>query len=72
MAAVTEEVWLQCFKNNIKKKPASNTIRARILRLSDRLRLEKREGRKRAAEKYEPIKGHFPGARLLESSFEAL
>ena len=62
MAAVTEEVRLQCFKNNIKKKPAPNTIRARILMLSDRLRLEKREGRKRAAEKYEPIKGHFPGA----------
>ena len=40
MAAVTEEVWLQCFKNNIKKKPAPNTIRARILMLSDRLRLE--------------------------------
>jgi putative transposase len=30
--------------------------------LSDRLKLEKRKGRKTAAEKYEPIKGHFPGA----------
>jgi len=62
MTAVTEEVYLQCFKNKIKKKPAPNTIRARILALSDHLRVEKREGKKRAAEKYEPIKGHFPGA----------
>ena len=62
MMAVTEEVYLQCFKNKIKKKPAPNTIRARILALSDHLRVEKREGKKRAAEKYEPIKGHFPGA----------
>jgi len=53
---------VQCFKNKIKKKPAPNTIRARILALSDHLRVEKREGKKRAAEKYEPIKGHFPGA----------
>src|ERR1700740_1752382 len=30
----------------------------RILALSDHLRVEKREGKKRAAEKYEPIKGH--------------
>jgi putative transposase len=62
MTALTEEVYLQCFKNKIKKKPAPNTIRARILALSDHLRVEKREGKKRAAEKYEPIKGHFPGA----------
>jgi putative transposase len=62
MAAVNEEVWLQCFKKKIKMKPAANTIRARILMVSDRLKMEKREGKKRAAEKYEPIKGHFPGA----------
>ena len=62
MTAVIEEVHLQCFKHNIKKKPHPNTIRARIAMLSDRLKLEKRKGRKAAAEKYEPIKGHFPGA----------
>jgi hypothetical protein len=28
----------------------------------DRLKLDKREGRKAAAEKYEPTRGHFPGA----------
>jgi hypothetical protein len=60
MTAVTEEVYLQCFKNKIKKKPAPNTIRARILAVSDHLRVEKREGKKRAAEKYEPIKGTSP------------
>jgi putative transposase len=62
VAAVVEEVNLQCFNSKIKGKPAPNTIRARVSVLSDRLKLEKREGRKRAAEKYEPLKGHFPGA----------
>jgi len=36
--------------------------------------LEKRKGKKAAAEKYEPIKGHFPGAipmlKRLEQSFQ--
>jgi putative transposase len=62
MAAVIEEVELQCFKRKIKKRPHPNTVRARIAMLSDRLKLEKRKGRKAAAEKYEPLKGHFPGA----------
>src|SRR5260370_12143176 len=62
VAAVVEEVILQCLNSKIKGKPAPNTIRARVSVLSDRLKLEKREGRKRAAEKYEPLKGHFPGA----------
>src|SRR6202171_304567 len=60
--AVVEEVNLQCFNSKIKGKPAPRTIRARVSVLSDRLKLEKREGRKRAAEQYEPLKGHFPGA----------
>jgi hypothetical protein len=30
------------------------------LAVSDHLRVEKREGKKRAAEKYEPIKGTSP------------
>ena len=61
-AAVIEEVQLQCFKSGIKDTPHADTIRQRIAALPDRLKLEKRKGRKAAAEKYEPIKGHFPGA----------
>ena len=61
VAAVIEEVQLQCFKAKI-KKPHAATIRRRVTALPDRLKLEKRESRKAAAEKYEPIKGHFPGA----------
>ena len=56
-----EEVELQCFKAKL-KKPGANTVRRRIAMLSERLKLEKRKGRKAAAAKYEPIKGHFPGA----------
>ena len=55
-----EEVNLQCFKANL-KRPGASTIRQRIENLSERLKLEKRKGRTAAAEKYEPIKGHFPG-----------
>jgi putative transposase len=62
VAAVVEEVRLQCFKSNIKNQPHADTIRQSVAALPDRLQLEKRKGRKAAAEKYEPIKGHFPGA----------
>ena len=61
VAAVIEEVQLQCFKAKA-KKPHAATVRRRVAALPDRLKLEKRESRKAAAEKYEPIKGHFPGA----------
>jgi len=61
ITAVIEEVNLQCFKAKL-KRPGASTIRRRIANLSERLKLEKRKGRKAAAEKYEPIKGHFPGA----------
>jgi putative transposase len=61
VAAVIEEVQLQCFKAKI-KNPHAATVRRRVAALPDRLKLEKRESRKAAAEKYEPIKGHFPGA----------
>jgi putative transposase len=60
-AAVIEEVRLQCFKAKI-ARPGDSTVRRRIALLSDRIKVEKRKGRKAAAEKYEPIKGHFPGA----------
>jgi putative transposase len=59
--AVIEEVNLQCFNAKL-KAPSANTVRRRIGVLSDRLKFEKRVGKKAAAEKYEPIKGHFPGA----------
>jgi putative transposase len=39
VAAVVEEVNLQCFNSKIKGKPAPNTIRARVSVLSDRLLL---------------------------------
>jgi putative transposase len=61
VTAVIEEVELQCFKANL-ERPGASTIRRRIAMLSDRVRLEKRKGKKAAAEKYEPIRGHFPGA----------
>src|SRR5215472_18081854 len=61
VTAVIEEVELQCFQANV-ERPNSSTVRRRIAMLSDRLKLEKRKSIKAAARKYEPIRGHFPGA----------
>jgi putative transposase len=61
VSAVIEEVALQCFKAKL-KTPDASTVRRRVAMLSDRLKLEKRKNKKAAAQKYEPIKGHFPGA----------
>jgi putative transposase len=61
MSAVIEEVELKCFQAKL-KKPDASTVRRRIAMVSDRIKLERRRSKKVAAEKYEPIKGHFPGA----------
>lgn len=42
--------------------PHPNTIRNRIKNISDEERIRKRIGYQEAKYKYEPIKGHFPGA----------
>jgi len=53
ITAVIEEVELQCFKAKL-KKPGANTVRRRIAMLSERLKLEKRKGRKAAAARFRP------------------
>lgn len=63
VAAVIEEVHRQCFKINV-KKPHPVTVRRRVAALPDHLKVEKRNGRKIAAARFEPIKGHFLGADL--------
>jgi putative transposase len=42
--------------------PHPNTVRNRIALISDQLKLDSREGRQAAREKYAPLKGVFPGA----------
>ena len=61
VSAVIEEVELRCFEKKI-KKPHPNTVRRRVSMVSDRTKLEKRRGKKVAAERFEPLRGHFPGA----------
>ncbi len=51
----------KCTDNDL-KKPHPNTIRLRINNLSEELKLKKRYGAKEAKYKFEPHKGHFPGA----------
>jgi len=72
-----ESVYLNSSKHSIKKTiraientckelnlkpPHSNTIRNRIKDISDEERIRKRIGYQEAKYKYEPLKGHFPGA----------
>lgn len=61
VAAVVEEVTLQCRLANL-APPHGNTVRRRISQVSDKTKLEKREGKKAAEEKFEPRLGHFPDA----------
>lgn len=56
-----QEVRRRC-RNAGLKPPHPNTIRNRIAQVSEEMKLERREGRKKAREKFKPIQGHFPGA----------
>lgn len=55
------EVARRCKEANL-LAPHPNTIRARISQISEKTRLSKRFDYKLAREKFEPIKGSFPGA----------
>lgn len=58
---VIEEVGLLCSQRNL-KRPHGNTIRNRINQIPGRIKMEKRRGKKVAAEHFEVIRGSFPGA----------
>lgn len=58
-----EQIQIACREKNL-ASPAFETVRRRVLNLSGRLVMAKRESRKLAREAYEPIKGSFPGADL--------
>lgn len=60
--SVIEEVGLICSAEGIENVPHGNTIRNRLSAIPDRTKMEKRRGKKIAAENFEPIRGHFPGA----------
>ena len=55
------EVHRRC-RNAGLTPPHPNTIRSRIRRLSDHVRLRRREGPRAGVEKYTPRQGTFPGA----------
>lgn len=55
------KIQLKCHDKKL-KPPHPNTIRQRINNLSEELKLRKRYGSKEAKYKFEPHKGHFPGA----------
>lgn len=57
------EIARRCHTAGI-KPPHHNTVRARIAQISERVRITKRHGHKAARERFDPIKGAFPGAEV--------
>ena len=59
--ATAREVRKACKAEGL-KPPTTRTITARINKVDDERRLAKRESYKAAKERYQPIRGNFPGA----------
>lgn len=59
--ATCDEVLRRC-RNAKLSPPHPNTVRNRIALVSEKVRLERRQGRRAAKEKFAPLVGHFPGA----------
>lgn len=55
------EVKKRCIQAGM-AAPDEKTVRSRINAIGGEFQLRRREGAKAAAEKYRPIRGHFPGA----------
>lgn len=55
------EVAKRCIQARL-SPPDEKTVRGRINAIAGEVQTRRREGAKVAAEKYEPIRGHFPGA----------
>lgn len=60
-SAVYERVKLECYELGL-AYPHQNTVFSRIKTVNDREETSKRFSAKRAREKYEPLRGSFPGA----------
>lgn len=60
---VIREVFIKCKELDI-KLPHSNTIRNRLKSISEEEVLKSRYGSKVSRDKFEPIKGNFPGANF--------
>ncbi|WP_407476756.1 Mu transposase C-terminal domain-containing protein [Elizabethkingia anophelis] len=63
IAKVIRSIIIKCKESNI-NPPHSNTIRNRIKNLCEEEVLKSRYGKKVSRDRYEPIKGHFPGANF--------
>lgn len=55
------EVRKVCIQNNL-PPPDATTVRSRIFEISEEYRMRRRRGSKAADERFEPIRGSFPGA----------
>ena len=62
-AKVASEVRKVCIQRGL-APPDANTVRNRILEISEEKRMRAREGNKAADDLFEPIQGSFPGANF--------
>ncbi len=60
-AKTAYEVRKLCIQNNL-SPPDASTVRNRIFEISEEYRMRRRRGGKAADERFEPIRGSFPGA----------
>lgn len=60
-AKTAYEVRKLCIQNNL-TPPDASTVRNRIFKISEEYRMRRRRGGKAADERFEPIRGSFPGA----------
>lgn len=58
---VCDEIRRRCLNAGL-EPPHCNTVRKRISKLSEKLRLSRRVGQKAAEQAYSPVEGAFPGA----------
>jgi putative transposase len=61
LAKAAYEIRKQC-KEAMLIPPDTNTVRSRVLAIDESIRVAKREGRKKADEKFAPLRGSFPNA----------
>lgn len=61
LTKVAGEARKRCKQNGL-QEPDTQTVRTRILEISEEYRMKRRRGAKVAAEHFDPIQGSFPGA----------
>ncbi len=64
-----ERIEIECREKRL-PVPSLSTIRRRVEQLSDKLKMAMRQGKKKASEVFEPLRGSFPGADFPRAVYQ--